>query len=103
MWPANYSTAAISMLRELARRNLNKMLADPLYPVDPSMRISLTRHGVVVCGLDASLRQQRPDRAGEDAGRPHQRPGRAPRARRRQRVDGVLLSSPPSSPSPPLP
>jgi hypothetical protein len=51
MWPANYSTAAMSMLRELARRNLTKMLADPLYPVDPSMRTSLTASSSVVSTL----------------------------------------------------
>ena len=42
-WPTNYDLVSRARLRKAARHQLTAMLADPLYPVDPSMSAALTQ------------------------------------------------------------
>ena len=42
IWPTNFEPRTRAALRNQARALLTKMLADPLYPIDPAMRKALT-------------------------------------------------------------
>ena len=42
-WPANYSSKAKAMLRELVKRKLTAMLEDDLFPTHPSMTVGSLR------------------------------------------------------------
>ena len=53
-WPTNFSNTSRQLLRKLARRNLEQMLKDPEYPVDPSMRCALTQSSSSVLQLRSS-------------------------------------------------
>ena len=44
-WPTKFNVNARALLRKLARRELNLMLQDPLYPIDPCMQLAMTQQG----------------------------------------------------------
>eukprot|EP00966_Prymnesium_polylepis_P095738 2218419-Prymnesium_polylepis.1 len=47
-WPTEFSTATKAALRKQARVLLQKMIEDPMNPVDDSMRPALTQSGGAV-------------------------------------------------------
>ena len=72
-WPTNFDAAGKARLRKAVRRQLERMTADPLYPVDPLMAAALTQEGDSILDLDAVRQASAAQKAQQQAAKASRR------------------------------
>ena len=76
-WPTNFDAVGRARLRKAARRQLEAMMADPLYPVDPLMEAALHQEGDSILDLDAVRQASAAQLAAQKAAKAARLPRRA--------------------------